>query len=100
MGQSKVAFLLSPLRVFGHISFRSDWELVKVDFRPSFPRQCGENDYSSWDLTDLQVGLATRRPKALSSSMESHRCQPLGIFPPRDFLGHPCACGCLINGSS
>ncbi|XP_036056315.1 VPS10 domain-containing receptor SorCS2 isoform X2 [Onychomys torridus] len=42
------------MTVFGHISFRSDWELVKVDFRPSFPRQCGENDYSSWDLTDLQ----------------------------------------------
>ncbi|XP_049997191.1 VPS10 domain-containing receptor SorCS2 isoform X2 [Alexandromys fortis] len=42
------------MTVFGHISFRSDWELVKVDFRPSFPRQCGEDDYSSWDLTDLQ----------------------------------------------
>ncbi|EHB03676.1 VPS10 domain-containing receptor SorCS2 [Heterocephalus glaber] len=40
--------------VFGHISFRSDWELVKVDFRPSFSRPCGENDYSSWDLTSLQ----------------------------------------------
>ncbi|KAL1790303.1 VPS10 domain-containing receptor 2 [Sigmodon hispidus] len=42
------------MTVFGHISFRSDWELVKVDFRPSFPRQCGEDDYSSWDLADLQ----------------------------------------------
>uniref|UniRef100_A0A8C6WAY8 VPS10 domain-containing receptor SorCS2 n=1 Tax=Nannospalax galili TaxID=1026970 RepID=A0A8C6WAY8_NANGA len=42
------------MTVFGHISFRSDWELVKVDFRPSFPRQCVEDDYSSWDLTDLQ----------------------------------------------
>ncbi|XP_011857579.1 PREDICTED: VPS10 domain-containing receptor SorCS2 [Mandrillus leucophaeus] len=40
--------------VFGHISFRSDWELVKVDFRPSFSRQCGEEDYSSWDLSNLQ----------------------------------------------
>uniref|UniRef100_A0A8C3WZK1 VPS10 domain-containing receptor SorCS2 n=1 Tax=Catagonus wagneri TaxID=51154 RepID=A0A8C3WZK1_9CETA len=42
------------MTVFGHISFRSDWELVKVDFRPSFSRQCNEQDYSSWDLTDLQ----------------------------------------------
>uniref|UniRef100_A0A8C5XDM3 VPS10 domain-containing receptor SorCS2 n=1 Tax=Microcebus murinus TaxID=30608 RepID=A0A8C5XDM3_MICMU len=42
------------MTVFGHISFRSDWELVKVDFRPSFSRQCSEDDYSSWDLTDLQ----------------------------------------------
>ncbi|XP_042529373.1 VPS10 domain-containing receptor SorCS2-like, partial [Dipodomys spectabilis] len=42
------------MTVFGHISFRSDWELVKVDFRPSFPRPCGDEDYSSWNLTDLQ----------------------------------------------
>ncbi|XP_046279417.1 VPS10 domain-containing receptor SorCS2 isoform X1 [Marmota monax] len=42
------------MTVFGHISFRSDWELVKVDFRPSFSRQCSEEDYSSWDLTNLQ----------------------------------------------
>lgn len=42
-------------RVFGHISYRSDWELVKVDFRQSFPRQCAESDYESWQLMDLQV---------------------------------------------
>lgn len=65
LGQAKVA--LSPLpssslpSVFGHISFRSDWELVKVDFRPSFSKQCSEDDYSSWDLTNLQVGLGRGR---------------------------------------
>ncbi|KAM5271298.1 VPS10 domain-containing receptor SorCS2 [Ctenodactylus gundi] len=42
------------MTVFGHISFRSDWELVKVDFRPSFSKPCGEGDYTSWDLTSLQ----------------------------------------------
>ncbi|XP_061922114.1 VPS10 domain-containing receptor SorCS2 isoform X3 [Entelurus aequoreus] len=42
------------MTVFGHISYRSDWELVKVDFRQSFPRQCAESDYESWELTDLQ----------------------------------------------
>lgn len=42
------------MTIFGHISFRSDWELVKVDFRPSFTRPCSEEDYSSWDLTNLQ----------------------------------------------
>ena len=47
--------LISLCRVFGHISYRSDWELVKVDFRQSFPRQCTEADYDSWKLTDLKV---------------------------------------------
>ncbi|XP_038601463.1 VPS10 domain-containing receptor SorCS2 isoform X2 [Tachyglossus aculeatus] len=42
------------MTVFGHISFRSDWELVKVDFRPTFPRECSEDDYEPWDLTNLQ----------------------------------------------
>ncbi|XP_010886317.2 VPS10 domain-containing receptor SorCS2 isoform X4 [Esox lucius] len=42
------------MTVFGHISYRSDWELVKVDFRQSFSRQCTEVDYDSWKLTDLQ----------------------------------------------
>ncbi|XP_077166980.1 VPS10 domain-containing receptor SorCS2 isoform X1 [Paroedura picta] len=42
------------MTVFGHISYRSDWELVKVDFRPSFPRECTDEDYESWDLTNLQ----------------------------------------------
>ncbi|XP_062850585.1 VPS10 domain-containing receptor SorCS2 [Trichomycterus rosablanca] len=42
------------MTVFGHISYRSDWELVKVDFRQSFPHQCDEKDYDSWRLTDLQ----------------------------------------------
>uniref|UniRef100_A0A3B3BBM1 VPS10 domain-containing receptor SorCS2 n=1 Tax=Oryzias melastigma TaxID=30732 RepID=A0A3B3BBM1_ORYME len=42
------------MTVFGHISYRSDWELVKVDFRQSFSRQCADSDYESWGLTDLQ----------------------------------------------
>lgn len=50
-----ILYLLFVHSVFGHISYRSDWELVKVDFRQSFPRQCTESDYDSWQLSDLQV---------------------------------------------
>ncbi|KAL7984657.1 hypothetical protein Chor_003227, partial [Crotalus horridus] len=42
------------MTVFGHISYQSDWELVKVDFRPSFSRECTDEDYESWDLTNMQ----------------------------------------------
>ncbi|KAK4818821.1 hypothetical protein QYF61_019858 [Mycteria americana] len=51
---SKILLLIFLFRVFGHISYRSDWELVKVDFRPSFPRECTDDDYESWELTNLQ----------------------------------------------
>lgn len=50
-----MCLFLYVLSVFGHISYRSDWELVKVDFRQSFPRQCTESDYDTWQLSDLQV---------------------------------------------
>lgn len=51
----KILLVILLFRVFGHISYRSDWELVKVDFRPSFPRECTDDDYESWELTNLQV---------------------------------------------
>ncbi|XP_041443704.1 VPS10 domain-containing receptor SorCS2 isoform X2 [Xenopus laevis] len=42
------------MTVFGHISYRSDWELVKVDFRPSFTEECSEEDYDPWSLATPQ----------------------------------------------
>ncbi|XP_062963997.1 VPS10 domain-containing receptor SorCS2 isoform X2 [Cynocephalus volans] len=79
------------MTIFGHISFRSDWELVKVDFRPPFSRQCGEEDYSSWDLTDLQGdrcimgqqrSFRKRKPtswcingRSFTSALVSHVCE-------------------------
>ncbi|XP_042840958.1 VPS10 domain-containing receptor SorCS2 isoform X1 [Panthera tigris] len=79
------------MTVFGHISFRSDWELVKVDFRPSFSRQCGEEDYGSWHLSDLkgdrcimgqQRSFRKRKPtswcvkgKSFTSALEARVCR-------------------------
>lgn len=74
--------------VFGHISFRSDWELVKVDFRPWFSRRCSEDDYSSWDLTNLQVGLAPRRAPPLPANPVLPGCQPPpDVGPPAGLAG-------------
>ncbi|KAG9479759.1 hypothetical protein GDO78_011672, partial [Eleutherodactylus coqui] len=42
------------MTVFGHFGYRSDWELVKVDFRPSFFKECTEEDYDSWNLSNTQ----------------------------------------------
>ncbi|XP_025777413.1 VPS10 domain-containing receptor SorCS2 [Puma concolor] len=79
------------MTVFGHISFRSDWELVKVDFRPSFSRQCSEDDYGSWHLSDLkgdrcimgqQRSFRKRKPtswcvkgKSFTSALEARVCR-------------------------
>lgn len=42
-------------RVFGHFSHRSEWQLVKVDYKSIFDRRCAEEDYRPWQLHS-QVG--------------------------------------------
>lgn len=58
--------------VFGHISYRSDWELVKVDFRQSFPQTCTESDYESWQLTDIQVTPNTHTHTCVRTHKHAH----------------------------
>ncbi|KAM5126465.1 VPS10 domain-containing receptor SorCS1-like [Callospermophilus lateralis] len=36
--------------VFGHFSHRSEWQLVKVDYKSIFDRRCAEEDYRPWQL--------------------------------------------------
>ncbi|KAM7171025.1 VPS10 domain-containing receptor SorCS1 [Macrochelys suwanniensis] len=38
------------MTVFGHVSHRSEWQLVKVDYKSIFDRRCAEEDYRPWQL--------------------------------------------------
>ncbi|XP_066047059.1 VPS10 domain-containing receptor SorCS1 isoform X2 [Chamaea fasciata] len=38
------------MTVFGHFSHRSEWQLVKVDYKSIFDRRCAEEDYRPWQL--------------------------------------------------
>ncbi|KAM9818171.1 VPS10 domain-containing receptor SorCS1 isoform 2-T3 [Syngnathus typhle] len=40
------------MTIFGHVSHRSEWQLVKIDFRSIFNRRCSEADYQTWHLHD------------------------------------------------
>ncbi|KAF7216645.1 transcript variant X4 [Nothobranchius furzeri] len=40
------------MTIFGHVSHRSEWQLVKIDFRSIFNRRCTEVDYQTWHLHD------------------------------------------------
>uniref|UniRef100_A0A7N6F6U2 PKD domain-containing protein n=1 Tax=Anabas testudineus TaxID=64144 RepID=A0A7N6F6U2_ANATE len=35
---------------FGHFSHRSDWQLIKIDYKSIFNRKCTEEDYQTWHL--------------------------------------------------
>ncbi|XP_053184758.1 VPS10 domain-containing receptor SorCS1 [Scomber japonicus] len=38
------------MTIFGHVSHRSEWQLVKIDYRSIFNRRCMEADYQTWHL--------------------------------------------------
>uniref|UniRef100_A0A8C9NSK6 Sortilin related VPS10 domain containing receptor 3 n=1 Tax=Serinus canaria TaxID=9135 RepID=A0A8C9NSK6_SERCA len=38
------------MTVFGHFSLRSEWQLVKVDYKSLFSRRCTKDDYQTWHL--------------------------------------------------
>ncbi|KAK6482263.1 VPS10 domain-containing receptor SorCS1-like [Huso huso] len=38
------------MTIFGHVSHRSEWQLVKIDFRSIFNRRCTEEEYQTWHL--------------------------------------------------
>nr|XP_020449802.1 VPS10 domain-containing receptor SorCS1-like isoform X2 [Monopterus albus] len=38
------------MTIFGHVSHRSEWQLVKIDFRSIFNKRCTEADYQTWHL--------------------------------------------------
>ncbi|XP_030643265.1 LOW QUALITY PROTEIN: VPS10 domain-containing receptor SorCS1-like [Chanos chanos] len=40
------------MTIFGHFSYRSEWQVVKVDFRSIFSRSCSAEDYQQWRLLD------------------------------------------------
>lgn len=37
-------------RFFGHFSHRSEWQLIKIDYKSIFNRLCAEEDYQTWHL--------------------------------------------------
>lgn len=51
-----LGFLCFTLRVFGHFSLRSEWQLVKVDYKSLFSRRCTKEDFETWHLLN-QVPL-------------------------------------------
>lgn len=40
---------------FGHLSHRSEWQLIKIDYKSIYSRKCAEEDYQTWHLHN-QVG--------------------------------------------
>lgn len=44
-------YLVEPTSsFFGHFSHRSEWQLIKIDYKGLFSRRCMDGDYQTWHL--------------------------------------------------
>lgn len=62
-------FLTCLCRIFGHFSHRSEWQLVKIDFRSIFQHRCTTDDYMTWQLHNEVRG--SRRHSTVDDTIQS-----------------------------
>lgn len=66
-----------PHSFFGHFSHRSEWQLIKIDYKSLYSRKCTEEDYQTWHLHN-QVG---KKQRHCSTRRERGRCWLTTGFP-------------------
>ncbi|KAI4833209.1 hypothetical protein KUCAC02_016123, partial [Chaenocephalus aceratus] len=98
------------MTIFGHVSHRSEWQLVKIDFRSIFNRRCKEEDYQTWHLHNqgksclMGVKRIYRKLKPSSSDYGYERrtdgkCTPAFWFHPSS-MSRSCTTGMTFLNSS
>uniref|UniRef100_A0A8C4S2L0 Sortilin related VPS10 domain containing receptor 3 n=1 Tax=Erpetoichthys calabaricus TaxID=27687 RepID=A0A8C4S2L0_ERPCA len=104
---SKYSFTLTPLFVdgvlvepgtenqimtfFGHFSHRSEWQLVKVDYKSIFGRGCTEGDYQTWQLHNQGDPCVMGEKQIYMKRRPGNRCM-LGKDYSRILSSEPCIC--------
>lgn len=43
-------FTMCLCSFFGHFNQRSEWQLIKIDYKSIYSRKCTEEDYQTWHL--------------------------------------------------
>ncbi|KAA8594435.1 hypothetical protein FQN60_011570 [Etheostoma spectabile] len=98
------------MTIFGHVSHRSEWQLVKIDFRSIFNRRCTEADYQTWHLLNqgepclMGVKRIYRKLKPTSSDYGFERrtdgkCTPAFWFHPST-MSRSCTTGMTFLNST
>ncbi|KAG2462724.1 SORC1 protein, partial [Polypterus senegalus] len=104
---SKYSFTLIPLFVdgvlvepgtenqimtfFGHFSHRSEWQLVKVDYKSIFGRGCTEGDYQTWQLHNQGDPCVMGKKQIYMKRRPGNRCM-LGKDYSRILSSESCIC--------
>ncbi|XP_061883144.1 VPS10 domain-containing receptor SorCS1 isoform X2 [Entelurus aequoreus] len=79
------------MTIFGHVSHRSEWQLVKIDFRSIFNRRCTEADYQTWHLHNQGEPCLMGVKRIYRKLKPTSRCV-MGKLHSVSMVSGPCDC--------
>eukprot|EP00076_Gallus_gallus_P048544 XP_421749.2 VPS10 domain-containing receptor SorCS3 [Gallus gallus] len=80
------------MTIFGHFSLRSEWQLVKVDYKPIFSRRCNKDDYQTWHLHNQGEPCVMGERKIYKKRKPGSQCS-VGRDYSQTVVSEPCVCG-------
>ncbi|XP_025057003.1 VPS10 domain-containing receptor SorCS3 [Alligator sinensis] len=79
------------MTIFGHFSLRSEWQLVKVDYKSIFSRRCNKDDYQTWHLHNQGEPCVMGERKIYKKRKPGVQCA-LGRDYSKTVVSEPCVC--------
>ncbi|XP_053292323.1 VPS10 domain-containing receptor SorCS3 [Pleuronectes platessa] len=76
---------------FGHFSHRSEWQLIKIDYRGLFSRRCMGGDYQKWQLHNKGELCVMGEKQIFMKRRPGNRCMLAQDYS-RIYSSEPCLC--------
>ncbi|KAM6956470.1 VPS10 domain-containing receptor SorCS3 [Aplochiton taeniatus] len=76
---------------FGHFSHRSEWQLIKIDYKGIFSRRCMDGDYQTWHLHNKGEPCVMGEKQIYMKRRPGNRCMLAQDYS-RIINSEPCLC--------
>lgn len=76
---------------FGHFSYRSEWQLIKIDYKGIFSRRCMDGDYQTWHLHYKGELCVMGEKQVYMKRRPGNRCMLAQDYS-RIYSSEPCVC--------
>ncbi|XP_051559211.1 VPS10 domain-containing receptor SorCS3 [Myxocyprinus asiaticus] len=76
---------------FGHFSHRSEWQLIKIDYKSIFTKRCTEGDYQTWHLHNQGEPCIMGQKQIYMKRRPGNYCM-VGWDSSRILSSEPCIC--------
>ncbi|KAG7254555.1 hypothetical protein CRUP_025967 [Coryphaenoides rupestris] len=76
---------------FGHLGHRSEWQLIKIDYKGIFSRRCMDGDYQTWHLHNKAEPCVMGEKQVYMKRRPGNRCMLTQDYS-RIYSSEPCPC--------